>query len=622
MPPTVQQVFDLAFEHHEAGRLAEAEKHYRQILALQPRHAESLHHLGILALQVGDLPRAVDLIHRAVNFSPDLAAAHSNLGEAFRKLGRTDEAIASYRRALELQPELPEVHNNLGLALATRGQEDLAVDEYRQALRLRPDYPEAWNNLGIALRHQGELDEAEKAFRQAIELQPDVADFHNSLAITLGERGQTAEAIAAHRRASRLPPYHAAMHGNLVYMLQFDPSSSEQDIRKEQQNWNRQFSEPVQGFIQPHGNDRDPERRLRVGYVSPDFRDHVIGRNLVPLFRHHDRQNFEIFCYAGVLRPDFLTEQFRCQAAQWRDTMGVQDGELADLIRQDDIDILIDLSQHLANNRLPVFARQPAPVQVSFAGYPASAGVPAIDHRISDRYLEPDFDPTLRPAERVFLLDSFWCYDPGKLEVAVSELPASTNGHVTFGSLNVFSKTNEPILRLWGRILAEVRDSRLLLLTGHGTHRQRAAGILQQQGVDPSRVEFIPRQPRKAYLELYQRLDIVLDPFPYNGHTTSLDALWMGVPVVSLVGTSSVARAGLSQLSNLGLPELAAFSENDYLQIATTLAQDLPRLRELRSTLRARMQSSLLMDAPRFTHGLEAAYRAMWRQWCSRRPSQ
>jgi len=316
----------------------------------------------------------------------------------------------------------------------------------------------------------------------------------------------------------------------------------------------------------------------------------------------------------------------------------VRDQELADMIRRDGVDILVDLNQHMTGNRLAMFARRQVPVQVGFAGYPESTESAAIGYRISDRYLEdgakgiPDVVPgrslqsnlkpqtSNMPPEQVLLIDTFWCYDPCGVEVEVNASPAQESGRVTFGCLNNFCKINEPVLRLWARVLGTAPDSRLTLLSPVGSLRQRTLEVLQQEGIEPQRVEFVERGSRRAYLELYHRLDIALDPFPYNGHTTSLDALWMGVPVVSLAGAQSVSRAGWSQMSNLGLEELVAFSEDDYVRIATQLAQDLPRLTELRRALRPRMEASPLMDAPRFARNIEAAYRLMWQQWCRENP--
>jgi predicted O-linked N-acetylglucosamine transferase (SPINDLY family) len=388
-------------------------------------------------------------------------------------------------------------------------------------------------------------------------------------------------------------------------------------IAEEQSRWNRQFGDPLKRWILPHANDRDPERRLRVGYVSPAFCDHVVGRNIVPLIERHDRERFEVFCYSGVVHPDHMTERFRTLADEWRSTVGLSDAKVAEMIRQDEVDILVDLSQHMGGNRLAVFARRPAPVQVSFAGYPESTGLEAIGYRISDRYLERNsVDDVTRQTDRVFLIDSFWCYDPCGINVEVNSLPADETGTLTFGNLNNFCKINEAVLQLWARVLRAVKHSRLILLSPPGSHRERTLAMLRNEGVESHRVEFFDQRPREEYLELYHRLDMVLDTFPYNGHTTSLDALWMGVPVVTLAGKTAVGRAGLSQAMNLGLPELIARTAEQFEQMAVDLASDLHRLAELRLSLRQRMQSSPLMDAALFTRNTEAAYRDMWQRWC------
>jgi predicted O-linked N-acetylglucosamine transferase (SPINDLY family) len=322
-----------------------------------------------------------------------------------------------------------------------------------------------------------------------------------------------------------------------------------------------------------------------------------------------------------VTRADALTELFRGHADAWRDVADRTDEELARVVREDLIDILVDLTLHMVGHRLLVFARKPAPVQVTFGGYPGTTGLSAIDYRLTDPYLDP---PGLHDdhysEESVRFFDSFWCYDPLDREPSVSPLPALANGFITFGCLNHFGKVNRPVLRLWAEVLRAVSDSRLLLLTPEGPQRQSTRDRLSEEGVSPERVTFVAHQPRQAYLGLYQQIDVMLDTFPYNGHTTSLDSLWMGVPVVTLVGQTAVGRAGLSQLTNLGLPELIGSTPEDFVRIAALLAGDLPRLSDLRLTLRGRMEASPLMDVERFARGVEAAYRGMWHRWCARRP--
>jgi predicted O-linked N-acetylglucosamine transferase (SPINDLY family) len=325
----------------------------------------------------------------------------------------------------------------------------------------------------------------------------------------------------------------------------------------------------------------------------------------------------EIFCYSNVIRADALTEQFRRYADAWRGIEGLSDLQTVDLIRQDRIDILVDLTLHTGKNRLAVFACKPSPVQVTFAGYPGSTGLNTIDYRLTDPYLDPPgLNDQFYSESSIRLPDTFWCYEPLVTQLEINPLPAQTDAHVTFGCLNSFCKVNEQVLRLWAQVVKTVDRSRLMILCPEGSHRQPLLDLLQGEGISPDRIELVVRCPRRQYLELYHRFDVGLDTFPYNGHTTSLDSFWMGVPVVTLVGQTVVGRAGLSQLTNLGLPELIAQTPEQYVQIATKLAGDLPRLAELRRTLRARMEASPLMDAPRFARSVEAAYRRMWRAWC------
>jgi len=646
----LQQAFELASQHHRAGRLPEAEQVYSQILAQQPQNAEAIHGLGLLAHQMGRSDAAVDLIRRAIALRPDFAEAHGNLGNALkdggqidqaiaayqqavtlnpnfagvysnlgnvlRDAGKFDEAIAAYRRAMALMPGRAEVHYNLAIALKEKGQLDDAIAAYRQAIALRPNLAQAHSNLGIALRDNGQPDEAIVAFRQALALRPESPEIHNNLGNVLRDMGQLDEAIAAYRQAIALGPNVPKYHSNLVLALHYHPASDASAIAEEHRRWNLQHA-PAREPVQVYANDPTPERRLRIGYVSPDFRDHVVGRNLLPLFRQHDRRHVEITCYAQAPFPDAMTGEFQRRADRWRSIGRMSDEQVAAQIRADRIDILVDLALHTAGNRLPVFALKAAPIQVTFAGYPGSTGLTTIDYRLSDPYLDPPgMDESIYSENTIRLPDSFWCYDPLDCrDIPVNALPARDAGVVTFGCLNNFCKINDGVLALWAQVLEHVNNSRLLVLCPEGSHRQRMLERLSWEGIDPSRIEFATPRPRRAYLQLYHQIDLCLDTFPYNGHTTGLDSFWMGVPVVTLVGQRAVSRAGWCQLSNLGLGELAAQTPGQFVSIAVKLADDLPRLQELRSTLRGRMERSPLMDAPKFARSIEAAYRQMWRTW-------
>jgi predicted O-linked N-acetylglucosamine transferase (SPINDLY family) len=321
-----------------------------------------------------------------------------------------------------------------------------------------------------------------------------------------------------------------------------------------------------------------------------------------------------------VAVPDGVTDRLRLCADAWRNIAGLSSEQIAQQVRQDGIDILVDLTMHMQGGHVLVFARKPAPVQICWLAYPGTTGLTAIDYRLTDLHLDP---PGLHDAfyseQSIRLPDAFWCYDPPAEGPAVNALPAVGNGYVTFGSLNSFSKTHAAVLKLWARVLNAVEGSRLLLLAPEGSARQSVLELLTPEGISAERIRFVARQPRHKYLEAYNQIDIGLDTFPANGHTTSLDSFWMGVPVVTLVGKTALGRGGLCQLQNLGLPELIAHTPEQFVEISARLASDFPRLSELRATMRQRIEKSPLMDAPRFARNVEAAYRGAWQRWCAQR---
>jgi protein O-GlcNAc transferase len=583
MSMTSAQALELALKQHGAGDLQEAEQLYRQILWSQPRHFDALHMLGVIAHQAGRHGLAVEYIQSALEVNPGIANAYFNLGSALQALGNLDEAISNYEHALELMP----------------------------------DYPRAHNNLGNALKLQGKLDEAINHYRQAIGLKPDDADALYNLANVLQDRGKHVEALARYQQVLRLRPDDVIAHDNLVMLLHYHPDYDAAAIYQEARRWNDQHAEPLAKFRHPHANSADPERRLRVGYVSPDFCNHAGAFFTIPLLSNHNHREVEIYCYAEVARPDGMTERLRGLADVWRDTVGLTDEQMAGMVRDDQIDILVDLALHTANNRLLAFARKPAPVQATWLGYPGTTGLSTMDYRLTDPFLDPPgADDSCYSEWSIHLPDTFWCYDPHNDQPPVNDLPALANGWITFGSLNKFNKINDDVLLLWAKVLRAMPQSRLLLLAPTGPARDHTLALLGQQGIDEPRVEFVDRQPRQQYLQVYNRIDIGLDSFPVNGHTTGLDSLWMGVPTITLVGQTVIGRAGWSQLSNLGLQSFAARTPEEYVAHAVQLAGDLPRLQDLRATLRARMRASPLMDGKRFARHMEQAYRQMWRTWC------
>jgi predicted O-linked N-acetylglucosamine transferase (SPINDLY family) len=607
----------------QQGRVDDAIACFQQALSWRPDFVEAHNNLGVAYRQQKKLAEAEACCRAALRLRPNMAEAHNNLGVALQEQDRLSEALDGFRHAIQLEPGYVEAHSNLGGVLWQLGRLDDAARSLHEALRLRPDFAEAFNNLGSVLGDQGRFEEALASYNEALRLQPGYVEVHQGLGNVFTAQGRFDEAIAAYRAALRLKPDAARIHSNLVFVSHYHPGYDAQKILEEAVNWSHQHARPLERYIQPHTNRPDPERRLRVGYVSSEFRDHVDAFFLLPLLSNHDRLVVEVFCYADVACPDGVTARLRGYADVWRSTMGLPNQEVAELVRRDQIDVLVDLKLHTAKNRLLLFARKPAPIQVSWLGYPGTTGLTTIDYRLSDPYLDPPGRSDAFSSETVFrLADTFWCYDP-LIDPAppLNALPALANGAITFGCLNKFCKINARVLALWAKVLQAVPRSRLLLRAPRGDAREQVLAQLRREGVPDQRIEFTDGLPRPEYLKLHHRIDVALDPFPYNGHTTSLDGFWMGVPSVTLIGQTVVGRAGWSQLSNLGLQELAAETPEQYVALSAELAGDLPRLQQLRATLRQRMERSPLMDGPRFAREVEQAYRQFWRRWCHSRYS-
>ncbi len=587
MTPATQKKIARAMQYQRDNDLPRAEELYRQVLAKDRNHLVGLHLLSALLMQTGRNEQALELLRRAVARAPEQAIFFANLGEAYRRLDNAADAKASLHRALALRPDLAEAHYTLGMTLHAESQLDEALACFTRAATMKPSLADAHNQAGIVLKEQGRVEDALKAFRRALAAQRD----------------------------------HRVAHSNLVFLHSWHPAADAASILREAIGWSAQQlpSDAVRRV--PHQNDRDPDRRLRVGYVSPDFREHCQALFLIPLLEHHDRQAIEIFCYSFVERPDDVTQRIRGLVDGFRDITALSDAAVADVIRADGVDVLVDLTMHMGNNRMPLFARKPAPVQVAWLAYPGTTGLGAMDYRITDVFLDPpEVDIAgLYSEQSVRLANSFWCYDPLTRVPEVNGLPARREGRdgpVTFGCLNNFGKTNADVFALWARVLGAVEGSRLVLLAPPGEPRMRTRRAFAEAGVDPERVELVGFQSRLDYLSTYHRIDVCLDTFPVNGHTTSLDSFWMGVPVITLVGPTVLGRAGLCYARNLALPELVATTPDQYVAIAAELARDLSRLERLREELRARMERSALMDGARFAGSFESACRSMWQRWC------
>ena len=580
-----------------------------------PDSPEALNNLGQSLWRQGKAEEALAYMHRAVLAKPDYAEAIFNFGTALYAVRRYPQAATAFARLVALLPNSAEAWGNYSTALLSVDQVDEGVNAARRASELRPDVPLAFYNLGVALKRAGRRDEAEDAYRRCIGLNPSFGLAYGNLANCVAELGRIEEAMGLFHKAMSLTD-ESWVAESYTFLLYFRPGETPESILRENRRWNERYVKPR--AIRPHfENVPDPTRRLRIGYVSAYFYSHCQAFFKVPLLANHDHSNVEVYCYSNSTHEDSVTARLKGYADVWRNVAHLDDPSLARLIRDDRIDVLIDCNMHMQNHRLSTFALRAAPVQLCWLAYPGTTGLAEMDYRISDPYLEAPGHEGMATEKTVCLPHSFWCYDPLSTGPAINPLPALARGYITFGCLNNFMKVNDLTLGVWSKVLAALPTSRLILLTEPGRSRQRVAEKLTALGVHPDRVRYVDRMPRDDYLRFFNEFDLSIDTFPTNGHTTTLDSLWMGVPPLTTPGETTIARGGWSMLSNLGLQDLAAKDLDSLPQKALEMTSDLNSLAALRSSLRDRMLRSPLMDGPRFAWDMESAYRQMWTQWCN-----
>jgi len=610
------QALQAAVQHHQNGQLALAQALYRQVLQADPNQPDALQLLGLIEHQQGHSAVAVELIGRAIQARPHAAMYHFNLGNTLHDMGQLDQAVNSFRQAIALQPNFPEASYNLGNALKTMGRLDEAIASYRQALSFNPGWADAHLKIGNAQLALGRTDEALASVHQALLLKPDDVSINLDYAKMLVERGRLDEGVAVYRHVLALQPGCAGAHTDLLLTLQYMSSCSAEALFQEHVRFAEMIEAPLKPLWRPHVNSRESERRLKVGYVSADFCAHVVAFFIEPILAHHDKSRFEVYGYYNNTRNDDHTAKIMGYLDHFQVCWGLGDEQLAQRIRQDGIDILVDLSGHTALNRLPAFARRPAPVQCTYIGYPGSTGLSAIDYRISDPWQDPPDLTERYHSETVVRIPGGMAFDPGPDTPEVNALPALTSGDLVLACLNNLSKVGPEVIHLWSRILLALPQARLLI--GNLTSLENQARLLrmfEQAGVPAQRLRLQPRVSMAEYLALHHQIDIALDPFPYNGGTTTMFSLWMGVPVITLAGDHAVSRLSTAHLSRVGLDEFITHSEEEYLQCAVNFANNLPKLNEVRQSLRQRMTAPSC-DPAKIARQLESAYRDMWRTWC------
>jgi predicted O-linked N-acetylglucosamine transferase (SPINDLY family) len=627
----------------------------RQAIALNPNHAETYNNLGLAFKELSQLKEAMANYQKALTINPNFADVYSNLGELFREQGQLDGAIANYQRALTINPQLAKTYHNLGMALKDQNKLNEASASYQQALALDPNYAKAYFNLGCVRIVQRELEKAVDCFLQAIALKADYVEAYTYLTSILFELGRLDETIAYcqkvltlepkcvdayvtlggtffllgqfeqvirhYKKALEIQPNNPQAHSGLLMAMHYSLDYDVSTMFAEHLRFAKRHANPLKKFIKPHPNLKNPTRRLKIGYVSPDFRYHSTIFFMEPVLAAHDKTQFEVFIYADVLNPDVATERLQKYADKWHDIVKWSDEQVTEQIRTDQIDVLIDLAGHSNKNRLLVFARQAAPVQVSYLGYMGTTGLTTMNYRLTDHILDPVGETEGYHTEELVRLPVYRIVDFSlDKSPAVNALPALENGYITFASFNNFSKVTPYIIGIWAQILTALPTAHLLIVVKDAekeTVQQQVKNLFLKHDIASERLEIVGTRPFYQYFKLHNQADIGLDPFPHMGGTTTFISLWMGIPVITLSGPKPASRGG-SPLVTLGLEDFIAKTSEEYVDIARRMANNVNKLNELRMGLREQMLHSPLMDADGFTRSVEIAYRQMWQKWCAK----
>ncbi|MBU0482488.1 MAG: tetratricopeptide repeat protein [Proteobacteria bacterium] len=619
-PNFAEALFALGCTYTRMGRNREAIPCFKKIVTLGIESPLLFNVMGNAHKDCGEIDTAINCYKKGLHLDPDFYQAHFNLGNAFHADGKIQESIACFKKALSINNEYYLALDNLGTIYDDLGNYEEAVSCYNRSIRINSANPVAHNNLANVLRNGGLLEEAEKSCLKALDLNSNFPAAYKNLGTICHEMGRETEAVAGYRKSLALAPDHRT-HSNLLSSLNYLEDVSQEEIYSESLRWDALYAPESTVAGQGAAPHFAGGRRLKIGYVSPDFCDHSVSYFIDPVLHSHHREHFEVYCYANVKKPDAITSRLRDAADHWRDIFGMNDPAVVSLIKKDGIDILVDLAGHTRDNRLLVFAGIPAPVRITWLGYPNTTGMKALQYRLTDGVADPPGDADRFHSEKLLRLpQGFLCYQPDPAAPEVSPAPCLEKGGITFGSFNNLAKVTDRVIRLWAEILLAVPGSRLLLKSralGDRKSRKRYLALFGEAGITEDRLELLGMLPDKAdHLGLYRNIDIALDPFPYNGTTTTFEALWMGVPVVTLRGERHAGRVGASIMHHAGLEKLVAESTQEYKTLAIALAEDRTRLAELRNSLREKLQQSPLLDGQRFTESLEECYRKAVAEYC------
>jgi protein O-GlcNAc transferase len=619
LQPSAAMYGNLAQAVKARGDLEGAIRLFRHALSLDPQHADTYNNLGVALSDQSKFPEAMECFIQAISLRPDYSSAYCNLGVAAFSLGHLDEAIRCYQAAISIDPNYAVAYNNLGNVLREQGKYDAAIEHFTRALEISHEYALAHSNLGNTLRDRHNHEAAVHSYEQALAHDPTYTPGYSNLGNALRDQGHPELAVELYRKALALDPGLNDIHSNLLLTLLTIPNDNLEEHFAEHLRFAERFETPHKASWPAHANPRDKDKRLKVGYVSGDFRNHSIAFFFEPVLLGHDKSQVEVFCYHNHHQHDDVSSRLAALADHWIACKGMADEALAARIRADGIDILVDLSGHTAYNRLLTFARKPAPVQITWMGYPNSTGLSAIDYRLTDAAMDPPGLTERYNSETLLRLPTSCQFNPSPIRPPINALPALTQGVFTFACLNHLTKISEQAMALWAQILQALPDARLMLGgVNDQASRQKLIDTFARYGIAEDRLALHPKMSLDAFLALHHQIDLALDPFPFNGGTTSFHALSMGVPVVTLAGDTPVTRSGASIMANVGLPEFVATSPEEYVRLAIGFAGDVPRLDRIRQSLGAGNPALYEPGTNPFARHLEQAFRQVWTTWCDK----
>lgn len=609
---------NLCLALNDLRNFAEAEKHGLRAIELRPGFPDALHNLAKVCSVQQKWDMSIFYCLKSLEVQPDQPLFLFQLGFALSKLGRLQEAIEQYRKAVSLKPDYAEAHNHLAGLLFRAGDHKQPLHHFRRALEIKDD-PLIHFNYAVVLQYLGKLDDAKQQYKKVLGYDPNFLEANSNMISILLSQGLHKEAYEYLHKVLRFDPAHIGTKDCLLLHYLYDADIDAQEIDAAHREWGERVTAQFPTPERKWPNDRNPERPLRVGFVSGDFREHAVMRFLKNVLEGFDPREVEFFCYSNNKYTDAISQRLKEISTGWWDIAGMNDQKVVDLIQFDRIDILVDLAGHTTDNRLLVFAHKPAPIQVNWLGYPCTTGLTTMDYRLTDAIADPPESKDWHSEELVRLPEGFLSF------TTIQEAPESTgpphlgSGVITFGCFNNNAKITPPVISLWAEILNRVPDSRMFLKND----ALRSPGVkefwlerFQEHSVSLDRIELLPRVEYYVdHLALYNQVDVALDVFPYNGTTTTCEAMWMGVPVVTLKGNRHVGRVSASLLTRVGLEELIAENPEEYVENVVSLAGDSEKITELRHDLRRRMQRTALGDGTRFTRTLEKAFRDMWFRW-------